>query len=106
MECSVGAVVHQVVKESSKRLEGEKMGVMGLGVHSGTSFICTSGDGVMIRFYRKRCLSISTTHTTRTRDRGARKFGSLKDFDVHDILKKEPRFNRRDASIRSTQLFA
>jgi hypothetical protein len=45
----------------------------------------------MIHFPRKRCLFISTTSAIRTRDQGDEKFGSLKDFEVHDILEKEPR---------------
>jgi hypothetical protein len=54
------------------------------------SFICVAGDNVMIHFLRKRCLSISTTHEIWMRDRGAKKFGSLKYFEVRDIHKKEP----------------
>jgi hypothetical protein len=54
------------------------------------SFICVLGDRVTIHFPRKRCLSISTTHVIQTRDRGAEKFGSLKDFEVRGVHKKEP----------------
>jgi hypothetical protein len=54
------------------------------------SFICAAGDNVTIHFLRKRCLSVSTAHAIRTQDRGTKKFGSLKDFEVHDINKKEP----------------
>jgi hypothetical protein len=43
----------------------------------------------------KRDLSVSTTRAIRTRDRGAKKFGSLKDFEVCGVLKKEPRFNEQ-----------
>jgi hypothetical protein len=82
MECRAGVVAQQAIKESSKRLEGEKMGVMGLGVHSGTSFICASGDRVMIHFPRKRCISVSPTRAIRMRDCGAEKWESLKDFEV------------------------
>jgi hypothetical protein len=57
------------------------------------SFIWAADDSVMIRFPRKRCLSVSTTHTIRTWDRGAKKFRSLKDFEVCDVLKKEPGSN-------------
>jgi hypothetical protein len=39
---------------------------------------------------KKRCLSVSTTRAIQTWDRGAKKFGSLKDFEVHSIHKKEP----------------
>jgi hypothetical protein len=39
-------------------------------------------------------------------DRGARKFGSLKDLEVHDVLEKEPRFNGQDIPIRPARLFA
>jgi hypothetical protein len=45
------------------------------------SFICVAVDSVMIHFPRKRCLSVSTTHEIRARDRGAKKFGSLKYFE-------------------------
>jgi hypothetical protein len=69
--------------KSNKRLEDERVEVMGLDVHSGTSFICLAGNSVMIHFPRKRYLSISTTCAIRTWDRGAKKFGSLKDFEVH-----------------------
>jgi hypothetical protein len=54
------------------------------------SFICAAGDRVMIHFPRERCLSILTTRAIRTRDRGAEKFGSLKDFEVCDVHRKEP----------------
>jgi hypothetical protein len=43
----------------------------------------------MIHFPRKRCISVSTTRAIRTRDRGVEKFGSLKDFEVHGVYKKE-----------------
>jgi hypothetical protein len=61
------------------------------------SFIWATGDSVMIHFPKKRCLSVSTTHTIQTRDRGAEKFGSLKDFEVRDVLEKEPRPNRSNS---------
>jgi hypothetical protein len=61
------------------------------------SFIWAAGDSVTIYFSRKRCLSVSTTHTIQTRDRGAKKFGSLKDFEVRDVLEKEPRPNRSNS---------
>jgi hypothetical protein len=57
------------------------------------SFIWAAGDSVMICFIRKRCLSVSTTHTIRTQDRGAKKFRSSKDFVVRSIFDKEPGFN-------------
>jgi hypothetical protein len=56
------------------------------------SFICAAGDSVMIHFLRKRCLSVSTIHTIWTRDRGAKKFGSSKDFEVRSVL-EEPGSN-------------
>jgi hypothetical protein len=96
MERRVGAVweaLQEAVRESSKRLEGEIVEVMGLGVHSGVSFICASGDSVTIHFLEKRCLSISTTRALWTWDRGVKKLGGLKDFHVCDILKKELRFD-------------
>jgi hypothetical protein len=88
--------MQEVVRQSSKRLEGERAEVMGLGVHSGISFICAVGDSMMIHFPWKRCRSVSTTCTIQTQDRGAEKFGGLKDFEAYDILKKEPRFNGQD----------
>jgi hypothetical protein len=47
----------------------------------------------MIRFPRKRCLSVSTTRMIWMWDRGAKNFGSSKDFKVHDVLNKELGFN-------------
>jgi hypothetical protein len=88
MEREMGAA-QRVAKGSSKRLEGERAEVMGLGVHSGIIFICAAGHSVTIHFPRKRCLSISTTCVIQMQDRGAKKFGSLKDFDVCGIHKKE-----------------
>jgi hypothetical protein len=58
----------------------------------------------MIHFPRKICLSISTTHAIWTQDRGAKKFKSLKDFEVHSVLEKEQRPNRQDTSIQMTRL--
>jgi hypothetical protein len=43
----------------------------------------------MVHFPRKRCLFVSTAHAIRARHRGAKKFGSLKDFDVCGVHKKE-----------------
>jgi hypothetical protein len=54
------------------------------------NFICSTGDSVMIHFLRKRCIFVSITHAIRTRDQCAKKFRSLKDFEVRDIHKKEP----------------
>jgi hypothetical protein len=42
---------------------------------------------------KRDAFSVSTTHAIRTRDRGAKKFESLKDFEVCDVLEKELRFN-------------
>jgi hypothetical protein len=39
-------------------------------------------------------------------DRGAKKFGSLKDFEVRGVLEMEPRFNGQDTSIQLAWLFA
>jgi hypothetical protein len=47
-----------------------------------------------ICFHRKRCISVSTTRTIQTQDQGAKKFGSSKDFEVRDVLKKELGSNR------------
>jgi hypothetical protein len=42
---------------------------------------------------KRDAFSVSTTHAIQTRDRGAKKFESLKDFEVCDVLEKELRFN-------------
>jgi hypothetical protein len=47
----------------------------------------------MIRFPRKRCLSISTTNVIRLQDREAKKVESLKYFKVSGIQEKEPEIN-------------
>jgi hypothetical protein len=62
------------------------------------SFICAAGDGVTIHFPGKGCISISTTRAIRTRDREAKNFGSLKDFEVCGIHKKKP-WDKRIGSI-------
>jgi hypothetical protein len=67
--------------------------MVGRDVLSGTSFIGTTSDSVTIHFPRKMCLSVSTTRAIWTRNRGAKR-GSLKDFEVHSVLKKEPLYNR------------
>jgi hypothetical protein len=54
------------------------------------SFICAAGDSVTVHFLRKRCLSVSTTFVIQTRDQEAKKFESLKDFEVRIVHKKEP----------------
>jgi hypothetical protein len=95
MERRVG-VVQRAVKENSQRLEGEGAEVMEFGVHNSIRFICTAGDSVIIHFPRKRCFSVSTNRTIQTRDRGAEKFGGLKDFEVRGILKKELGFDGQD----------
>jgi hypothetical protein len=57
------------------------------------SFIWAACDSVTIRFPRKRCLSILTTRTIQTQDRGAKKIGSSKDFEVRGVLEKGPGSN-------------
>jgi hypothetical protein len=57
------------------------------------SFICTIGDNMTIHFPRKRCISVSTTRAIQTRNQEAKKFGSLKYFEVHNIREKEPEIN-------------
>jgi hypothetical protein len=54
------------------------------------SFICSAGDSATIHFLRKRCLFVSTTYAIQTWDRGAKKFGTLKYFEVYGVYKKEP----------------
>jgi hypothetical protein len=67
-------------------------------MHSSTlSFICTADNSVTIYFSRKRYISVSTTRVIQTRDRGAKKFGNLKYFEVRSVHKKEP----WDKQIRS-----
>jgi hypothetical protein len=44
-------------------------------------------------FPKKRRPSVSTIHAVRTRPRGDGKFGSSEDFEVYDVLEKEPRSN-------------
>jgi hypothetical protein len=94
------------VKRSSKRLKGERVEVMGLSMHNGTSFICVTDDCVTIHFPRKRYLSVLITHTIHVQDRGAKFFESLKDFEICGVLTKELRFNGQDSSIQSSWLFA
>jgi hypothetical protein len=60
------------------------------------SALYAAGDSVVIDFLRKKCLSVSTTRAIRTWDRGAERFRSLKDFEVHDVLEKELRVNGQD----------
>jgi hypothetical protein len=84
MECEVG-MVQQAVEKDSKRWDW---------MHSVVpSFIYAVDHSMTIHFPRKRSISVSPTHAIRTWDRGAKKFGSLKDFEVHSILKKEPLSN-------------
>jgi hypothetical protein len=47
--------------------------MMGRDVLSSINFIGVANDRVMIRFPRKRCLSVSTTRVIRTRNRGAKR---------------------------------
>jgi hypothetical protein len=56
-------------------------------------FICATDDSVTIHFHRKRCLSVSTAHATRSRNREAKKVASLKYFEVRNIQEKEPEIN-------------
>jgi hypothetical protein len=78
-------VTRQAVNGSSKRLEGESEKQRDLMCSAMLSFICIAGDSMTIRFPRKRCLSVSTTRAIRTWNREAKKFGSLKYFDVHSV---------------------
>jgi hypothetical protein len=70
---------------------------MGQDVLSGTSFIGTTGDSVMIRFPRKE-MHFYFNHP---RDLNARSrsqnVGSLKDFEVCGIPEKEPWHNGQKA---------
>jgi hypothetical protein len=67
------------------------------------SVICASDDNMMIQFSGKRCLSVSTTRAIRTPDRGAKKFGSLKDFEVRNIQEKKLEINGWELLSRSGQ---
>jgi hypothetical protein len=59
-----------------------------------SNFICAAGDSVMIRFPKTRSLSVSSTHTIRSRDWGTEKVGSLKDFEIRSVQEKELPTNR------------
>jgi hypothetical protein len=76
-----------------QRLEGEGEKGWDLACTAALSFICMVNDNVMIRFPRKRCLSISTTHAIRPPDREDKKIKNLKYFEVHDFQEKEPWIN-------------
>jgi hypothetical protein len=67
--------------------------MMGRDVLSGASFIGVAGDRVMIRFPRKRYLSVSTTHAIRHIIEEPKGW-NLKDFKVCGIPEKEPLHNR------------
>jgi hypothetical protein len=73
----------------SKRLEGKSEKCWDLVCIVAFNFICVPGNSVMIHFPRKRCLSVSTTRAIRSRDREAKKVGSLKYFGVHSVQEKE-----------------
>jgi hypothetical protein len=64
---------------------------MGRDVLSDAGFIGIAGDNMMIRFPRKKCLSISTTRAIWMRSQGAKRWG------VEKILKfaASPRRNYR-----------
>jgi hypothetical protein len=82
---------------SSKKLEGERMGSDGTGhTHWRSTLYVQQATLWWFTSQEKGCLSVSTTRVIRTRDRGAEKFGSLKDFEACGVLEKEPRFNEQD----------
>jgi hypothetical protein len=93
MEWKMGAT-QQVVNGSSKRLEGESEKRWDLTCSVVLSFICAVGDNMIICFPRKRYLSVSTTHGIQMRNQEAKKFGSLKYFEVHSVQGKESKINR------------
>jgi hypothetical protein len=69
---------------------------MGPDAHSSAQFICAANDSVEIRFPRKKgYLSVSTARGIRKRDREAKKFGSLKYFEVCDVQGKESWFDKK-----------
>jgi hypothetical protein len=82
---------------SSEKLEGERMGSDGTGCTNQHSALYAQQTTVS-RFTsrEKRCFSVSTTHVIQTRDREDKRFKSLKDFEVCDVLEKELRVNRQD----------
>jgi hypothetical protein len=75
---------------------------MGLDALSDAQLDMRSGRQCDDSLTEKKCLSVSTTRVIRTWDRGAKKFGSLKDFEVCGIHKKEP----WDKWIRSIDLIS
>jgi hypothetical protein len=76
---------------SNAKLEGKRMGSDGTG-HTYRHSALYAQQATMRQFTsrEKRCISVSTTRAIRTRDREAKKFESLKDFEVRDIHKKKP----------------
>jgi hypothetical protein len=59
-----------------------------------TSFMWVAGDGRMIRFPRKKitfCFNHLHNSNADARSLGV---GSSKDFEIHDLLEKEPRSRR------------
>jgi hypothetical protein len=57
------------------------------------SFIWVAGDRATIHFPRERWPSVSTTRVIQTWIQGVGEFGSLKDFEIHGVLEREPRSN-------------
>jgi hypothetical protein len=104
MEWKVGAT-QQAVNGSSKRLEDESEKRWALMSSVVLSFIYIVDDSMMIRFPRKRYIFISTTHAIRMWNREAKKFGSLKYFEVCGVPKKEPRISGWYLLSRSRRSF-
>jgi hypothetical protein len=90
---------------SSKRLEGESEKRWDLMCSTALNFICIVGDSVTIHFPRKRCLFVSTTRAIQTWNQEAKKFESLKYFEVHSIQEKEPEINGHDLLSRMRRSF-
>jgi hypothetical protein len=60
-------------KWKSKRLEGKREKRRDLVCTMASIFICVICNSVMIRFPRKRCLSVSTTRAVWSRNHGSKK---------------------------------
>jgi hypothetical protein len=69
---------------------------MGPDAHSSAqSYMCIN-DSVVIHFPRKKgYLSVSIARGIRKQDREAKKFGSLKYFEVRSVREKEPYFDKK-----------
>jgi hypothetical protein len=77
MERRMGSVIASSWKKLkvAGKMRRQEREAMGWDVLSGTDFIGITSNSMMIRFPRKRCLSISTTYAIRMRSRAAKRWG-------------------------------